>query len=98
MAYRILSPIDSDEVPDWERRPPKWSDLVDAVMGLEPGQSIPVEFDDESAAERARNAVRDAANLQARAVVVRTRLQKHDKDGGATLFLTKVHPAHQEAK
>jgi hypothetical protein len=90
MAYKILKVVDAEEVPDWERRPPKWDDLVDAVMDLEPNQSLEVSFDDSDVAERARNAVRDTANLRAKVVVVRTRVVKHD-DGSAILYLTRVH-------
>jgi hypothetical protein len=91
MSYKILKVVDADEVPDWERRPPKWSELVEAVLGLKPNQSLEVEFDDAKVAERARNAVRDAANLEARAVVVRTRVVKKE-GGGAILYLTRVNP------
>ena len=89
--YHIGKVINSNDVPDWERRPPKWSELVDAVMALEPGTALTVEFDDEQVAERARNAVRDAVNLRAKQVILRTRLKTTPK--GATLYLARVHPA-----
>ena len=90
MPYQVKRVVQADEVPDWERRPPKWAELVDQVMSLEPGQSVEVFFDNPSEGERARNAVRDQANLKARAVVVRTRLV--EVEGGATVYLTRVHP------
>jgi Glu-tRNA(Gln) amidotransferase subunit E-like FAD-binding protein len=92
--YSVKGVVDADEVPDWERTQPKWTDLVDQVMALEPGQALQVEFTDQKAAERARNAVRDTANARARAVVVRTRLRK-TKDG-AMLYLTRVNPLDYE--
>lgn len=91
MGYTILKPVDADEIPDWQRRPPKWSDLVDAVLELPVGKGIPVIFDDEAIAKRARNAVRDAANLREGEISVRTRLVQNN-DGTTTLFLTRVNP------
>lgn len=88
-GYRIVDVVDETEIPDWERRPPKWHELVDAVMALQPGQALTVQFDDAAVAERARNAVRDTANLKAKTVIVRTRLQKTKK--GANLYLARVH-------
>jgi hypothetical protein len=95
MNYRIGKIVGANEVPDWERKPPKWTELVDAVMSLEPNQALTVEFDDEKTAERARNAVRDMANLKAKAIIVRTRLQT-EENGTVTLYLTRVHPVHPE--
>jgi len=94
-SYKIGDIIDSNEVPDWERRPAKWSELVDAVFDLKPGQTITVHFDNAKEAERARNAVRDQANLIAETVVCRTRLIKREGDK-ADLYLTRVHPAEKE--
>lgn len=92
MSYRIGRVIDESDIPDWERRPPKWHELVDAVLALEPGQALTVEFDNAQEARRARDAVRDTANLRARQIVVRTRLTKHKKDAGANLYLARVFP------
>ena len=89
-SYKIGDTISSDQVPDWERRPAKWSELVDAVFDLEPGQTITIHFDNAKEAERARNAVRDQANLIAKSVICRTRLIKRDEDK-ADLYLTRVH-------
>lgn len=87
--YKISGIVDNDEVPDWERRPAKWDDLVEAVLSLEPGKSLEIEFDDAGDAENARNAVRDRANLEARTIVCRTRLVSHD-DGSGTLYLIRL--------
>jgi hypothetical protein len=98
MAYKILPQIEADEVPDWKRREPKWSELVDAVLALTPGKTLPVLFDDIKVAKMARNAVRDMANMRAKRIVVRTRLEKQD-NGTAKLFLTRLHEdglAHTE--
>lgn len=91
MSYRITGVVDDNSVPDWERTPPKWAELVQAVFDLEPGKSLTVKFDDRHSAERARNAVRDKTNLKAQAVICRTRLVEHD-DGSATLYLVRLHP------
>lgn len=88
--YKILGIVEAQEIPRWERRPPKWSDLIDQVIALEPGKTIKLEFQDLKVAERARNAVRDGANLKARTVVVRTRLVKTEA-GTAILYLSRVH-------
>jgi hypothetical protein len=92
MAYKKLNIVEIDDVPNWERRKPKWLELVEDVKKLTPGQTLPVAFDDEKAAKRAQNAVRDAANLEARAVIVRTRVVVQD-NGTAILYLMRVRPA-----
>lgn len=96
-SYKIKHVVPADEVPGWERRPPKWDELVEAVLALEPNNSLEVYFDDVAEATRARNAVRDAANLRARAIVVATRLVK-EGDDHATLFLTRVHAPEYDDK
>lgn len=87
--YTKQSLIDSTEVPDWKRREEKWSDLVEDVLQLEPGQTLPVLFDDPKAANRARNAVRDRANRLLNKAVIRTRLVKRE-DGKVELFLIRT--------
>jgi len=90
MPYKIVGEGE-DAVPGWDRRPPKWQELVDAVLALKPGRHIIIDFDSHTEARRASNAVRDQANLQERAVVVRTRVVKKE-DGSATLYLIRVMP------
>jgi hypothetical protein len=100
MPYKIGKTIDASDVPDWVRTTPKWSELVDLALSLEPGQSTEIEFDNEKEAERARNAVRDQANLKARSIVVRTRVVGNE-DGSSTLYIIRVHPTmahHQESQ
>jgi TusA-related sulfurtransferase len=92
MAYKKLDIIDVTDVPNWERRKPKWADLADDVEKLEPGQTLVVEFDDEKAAKRAQNAVRDTVNLKARAVILRTRVVV-EEDGKSILYLMRTHPS-----
>lgn len=92
MGYKIVKVVGSDKIPDWQRREPKWRDLEDAVMKLKPGESLEVYFDDAKVAERARNAVRDNANLHAKSIVVRTRILTSGSKEGATVWLTRVHP------
>jgi hypothetical protein len=87
--YRVIGVVE-DDVPDWQRRPPKWTQLVEEIINLEPGQKLVLEFDDVKTAERARNAVRDVANLRAKAIVVRTRLV--EKNGRVRLWLIRVRP------
>lgn len=60
--YKVLPVVDATDVGNWQRRKPKWKDLVDQVLQLKPGKSLPVEFETEEEANRARNAVRDWAN------------------------------------
>lgn len=90
MSYKI-SIVDASEVPDWERRPPKWADLTEQALALKPGQTMKLEFDDGQVGERARNAIRDMANLKAEQIVVRTRIVQKPK-GGATVYIIRVHP------
>lgn len=97
MPYTIKRVIEADMVPDWNRTQPKWSELVEKVLSLKPNQSLEVEFDDPAQAARARDAVRDTANLQARAVIVRTRLVEKE-NGEATLFLIKVNPVPRSTR
>jgi hypothetical protein len=85
--------VDATEVPTWERRAPKWNDLVDMALSLEPNTSLEVFFDDPKDAERARNAVRDQANLRARTIVLRTRIVVKPDKSGAIVYLTRVGPA-----
>ena len=89
MSYKIIRTVKNADVPDWERRRPKWTELTEAVMELEPGRSLEIAFDNVKAAKRAGNAVRDQANV--RENVVRTRLIKNE-DGSAILYLSKVLP------
>ena len=88
-TYRKLDIIDASDVPEWQRREPKWDELVQDVLSLEPGQSLPVLFDSNKAAQRARNAVRDRANAILRKPVIRTRLIKRE-DGKVELFLIRT--------
>ena len=69
--------VESNEVPNWARRQPKWQDLIEEIMKLKPGQSLPVTFKSLSAANRARNTVRDSVNLKVGKAVLRTRLIKN---------------------
>jgi hypothetical protein len=91
MPYKKMRVVDADEVPDWQRREPKWDELTRDVLNLEPGKSLPVLFDTFQEAKRASNAVRENVNLIAKAVIVRTRLVRKD-DGGAELFFIRTHP------
>lgn len=96
--YKITGRISADEVPDWARREPKWAELVEAVLSLEPGEVLRVEFQgahEVQEARRARNAVRDAANLKAGTAVVRTRLVE-ENDELATLYLIRLYETETE--
>ena len=91
-GYKIEGLVDSDEIPDWARRPAKWADLIEAVMELEPGgRSLQVEFEDEGVANKARNTVRDTLNLRLKKAAIRTRLVKDPNSDKATVFFTKLH-------
>lgn len=92
--YKVLGIVTAADIPDWERRPPKWADLAHQVMELQPGQTLTLFFENQNEAERARNAVRDTANLEAGAIVVRTRVV--DKDEGAVVYLTRVVPTENK--
>jgi len=94
--YRVVRVISPKDVPGWDRRPPKWQEIADQVRELEPDKTLVLEFDDRDSAERARNAVRDALNLEARAVVVRTRVTDDKTSGKSLLYLTKLNPVPTE--
>lgn len=96
MPYKIVDVVDAEEIPGWERKPPKWQELVDEVEKLKPNQALKVRFGGRGEANRARNAVRDRVNLNARAIVVRTRVSVDPKTGEYTLYLAKTHPVVPE--
>ena len=89
MSYKILPKIDNNEVPDWDRRDRKWGDLVEEFMKVPEGKTLPVVFESQNEAKRARNAVRDTVNLRAGKVIISTRVAKNN-DKSYTLFLTRV--------
>jgi len=98
-SYRVLGVTTTDEIPGWDRKPPKWTELVEAVLALEPGQTMVVEFDDEETARRAQSAVRDTVHMKTREVTVRTRLARPDsKRKNWTLYLARVHPSTYSKK
>jgi hypothetical protein len=88
VAYKTTI-VSSSQVPDWERKPPKWTDLAEQATQLVPGQALRVAFEDHAVAERARNAIRDHVNLTAKQILVRTRLIK-EPDGTTTLYIMRV--------
>lgn len=92
--YKVLGIVSAADIPDWERRPTKWADLANQVMDLQPGQTLTLFFENQDEAERARNAVRDTANLSAGAIVVRTRLV--EKEEGSVVYLTRVLPTEKK--
>lgn len=87
--YQKLDIIDIENVPDWDRRPDKWGQLVRDVLSLEPGKSLPVLFDSRKQAHHARNAVRYRANTQLGKAEIRTRLVQR-KDGKYELHLIRL--------
>lgn len=93
-AYEDLGIVDDDDIPGWERTPPKWTALIDEIYNLEPGQTKKLFFEDKDEANRARNAVRDGVNLKARAGVCRTRVVVTHE--GAYVWLTRTEPQHQK--
>jgi gamma-glutamylcysteine synthetase len=88
--YKIEGVVPADEVPDWTRRESKWDEIVEKVLDLEPGKSLKVVFPDKKTADRARNAVRDAANLRlvGKEKILRTRMVKNKGKEDYTAFLT----------
>lgn len=93
MAYRILNLIEATQVPDWNRRPRKWGELIDLAIKLAPGKTVPILFDGNddnlSTANMARNAVRDTVNLKLKGIATRTRVVEND-DKTATLYITRL--------
>ena len=85
-TYDIQGIVSADDVPNWSRREPKWDELVQAVMQLEPGKSLVVAFPNTRTAERARNAIRDNVNLKF--------AEKAKKGGKAPLVRTRI--AHEK--
>lgn len=94
MAFEITGVIDADEVPSWQRRQPKYEELVETMLELEPGKAIRVVFPDKDAARRAANQVRDTVNYLAKAVVISTRVT--EEKGNGYLYLTKLHTESKE--
>lgn len=88
--YQELGVIQAGQVPDWDRRPPKYSDIVKVVQALAPGQAKPYVFPDVAAAERARNAVRDMVNRQAKKAIVRTRLEEQPEEGQVIVYFIRL--------
>jgi hypothetical protein len=86
--FKIKGVVDAETVPSWTRRESKWEDLVEAVLNLAPGKSLEVEFPDKRTAERARNAVRDTANLRLGKPLVRTRIVEEEGSEEVTAFIT----------
>lgn len=89
--YEIGKVVDAAEVPNWARREPKWKALIEAIVKIEPGQSLLVTFASHKEANRARNTVRDKINLQIGQAVIRTRVVDRD-DGRADVYFTRLFP------
>jgi hypothetical protein len=94
-TYVIEEVTTIDQVPDWQRREPKWDDLKKVVRNLKPGQSLPVRFPTVQEAKNARNAVRDGVNDDIGAALIGTRLIKL-KDGQARTHFFRV-PENEQA-
>jgi hypothetical protein len=93
--FTVKGFVDQDEIPSWARRPPKWSQLLDTIRALKPGQTIVIEFPTKSAANRARNVVRDELNSEIGRAAIRTRLVSMDAPEGANqahVYFTRLHP------
>jgi len=89
--YTITGVVSTGEIPNWARRKPKWKELVQAVLDLEPGTSLTVVFENKKTAVRACNAVRDDANRRLKAAAVRTRVVT-EADGKAMAYLARLFP------
>jgi TusA-related sulfurtransferase len=90
-SYTIGNRISSDSVPNWARRPPKWSALIEVIMTLHPGESLEVVFESEAAAKQARNTIRDTINLKLDTAAIRTRVVQNE--GSTTVYFTRLKPA-----
>jgi hypothetical protein len=89
--FEIGKIVDASEVPNWARREPKWKVLIDAIIKVEPGQSLLVTFSSRKEANRARNTVRDKINLQIGQAVIRTRVVDRP-DGRSDVYFTRLFP------
>ena len=87
--YEFGEIVSANDVPSWARRTPKWQPLVEKVGKLLPGQTLTVYFDNEKAAYRARNTVRDMLNLSVGRAVVRTRVIESGER--FKVFFTRLH-------
>lgn len=100
-AFVVEGTIDPSEVPNWARRTPKWSSLIEAVAGVARGRTLVVSFDDHKTAEIARTTVRDELNQRLEVAAIRTRLV-HTQDGKTLVYFTRLHDDqvvhHQPAK
>lgn len=92
--YQKLNIISATDITDWQRREPKWEELVQDVLNLEPGEALPVVFENRKEANRARNAVRDRANRILNEPVIRTRLVPQD-NGRMLLNLIRDYTAEE---
>ncbi len=91
VEIEIEEPIDSNQVPNWARREPKWKNLIDRILALPPRQSLPVRFPDKKLALTVRNTIRDTVNLRLGVAAIRTRTVAN-QDGSATVYFTKLAP------
>lgn len=87
--YKIKPPVSNTDVPLF--RDSKWVTLVDLVLELSSGKSLPVEFQSYKDARQARNAIRDRVNdiLTQKGIndQVRTRMIKHSEDKWELFFV-----------
>jgi hypothetical protein len=89
-GYTIVQEYDAGEVPTWVRRQPKYTDLVEAILKLKPGQTLKVIFDNGKIATTARNTIRDHINMDhLNQAAVRTRLEKKE-DNSAVVWFTRL--------
>ncbi len=101
MARKLLKPeevdieigeaIDSNQVPNWARREPKWKNLIDRILALPPRKALPVRFPDKKSALTVRNTIRDTVNLRLGVAAIRTRTVGNE-DGSATVYFTRLSP------
>jgi hypothetical protein len=62
MPGKIGTVMPKRDVPNWTRNKKKWENESAAVIALEIGQALPIEFDSEEEALAARNTIRDELN------------------------------------
>lgn len=87
--YEMRGIISANEVPNWARRPYKWDDVVDKVVQLGKGMSLPIHFPNGKLAKTVRNTIRDRANMRLEAPLIRTRLVQNS-DGTAVVYFIMI--------
>lgn len=85
--YQIGEVVGSSNVPNWARRPLKYSDLIERILRLEDGEEISIRFENGKLAKPVRDAIRNRLNTSLDSdVLVRTRIEQNENGDGVTVY------------